>query len=132
MVDWRAGSLVRSLRRHRPVVQVFVTLSAPPERLHDTVQAIRALMLPAQLERGCTRAQLYSEVGAPGAICYMEEWSDAADLVKQVRSSRFTRMLALVETAVEQPVVEFRFVSDVRGLDYIAAVRSEASVPGGQ
>jgi len=31
----------------------------------------------------------------------------------------------LMETATEPPLLEFRFISETRGLEYVAAVRGE-------
>ena len=114
------------------MVQLFVALTAQPERLHGTVQALRVLKLSAQLDRRCVRAQVYAEVADPGAICYLEEWSSRDDMADLVCSVRFMRLLALIETAANPPVIEFRFVSETRGLECVAALRTEPASPGPQ
>ena len=48
-----------------------------------------------------------------------------ADIVRHVRSSRFTSLLAILEAAHEPPRVQFDFVTATRGLDYVAEVRHE-------
>ena len=76
--------------------------------------------------RDTTHTHLCVEVGDPDVICYVEEWPDVEGLDEYLRSARFGRMLALMETAVEAPTLEFRFVSKTRGLDYVAEVREPA------
>jgi quinol monooxygenase YgiN len=105
------------------VIQLQLRLTAPAGRSQETIQALRSIMLPVQLERGEAHTRLYEEVGNSGHFCYVEEWPGVEDLVAQVRSPRFARMLALMETAAEAPALELRFVSEVRGLDYIGELR---------
>jgi quinol monooxygenase YgiN len=105
------------------VVQLLVRLTATPDRLAELVKAMRVVMLPARMERGCTSTQLSADVERPDALCYREEWLTERDIDRQICSDRFARLLELMETAAEPPVLEFRFVSATRGLDYVAALR---------
>ena len=89
------------------------------------VQALRSVMLPVQLGSGTAHAQLAADVDNPDVLWYVEEWAETADLVAEIQSPRFARLLALMETAAEAPTLEFRFVSEVRGLDYVEEARGE-------
>jgi len=109
------------------VVQLLLTLTCPPDRLQQTIQALQSLMLPARLERRAAHAHLCSDVGDGNVLCYVEEWPDVDKLNEQIRSPRFDRMLALMETAAEAPTLEIRFITEVRGLDYVAEVRGNPS-----
>jgi quinol monooxygenase YgiN len=113
------------------VVQLLLRLTSRPGRLQQTVQALQAVMLPARLERGAAHTHISSDVGDGNVLCYVEEWPDVDKLNEQIRSPRFDRMLALMETAAEAPTLEFRFVSEVRGLDYVAEVRGNPVLPDG-
>ena len=46
---------------------------------------------------------------------------------QRVRSSRFTSLLGVIESANEPPRVQFDFVMSTRGLDYVAQVRSDVA-----
>lgn len=107
------------------MVQLMLRLTTPPGRLQQTIQALRSVTLPARLKCGEAFTHLAREVGDDRVLCYMEEWSDVEELNEQIRSPRFGQLLALLETLVEEPTFEFRFVSEVRGLDYVAEVRGE-------
>ncbi len=50
---------------------------------------------------------------------YVEEWDDADELRGQFKSERFIRLPALLGTASEPPVVEFRVVSESHALEHI-------------
>ena len=53
----------------------------------------------------------------------MEDWSTEPALKSHIRSSCFTDLLRLMETAPEAPVLEVRAVCEVHGLEYVEAVR---------
>ena len=42
-----------------------------------------------------------------------------------VRSERFTQLLEVLEAAREAPCIQFDFVTETRGLDYVAEVRTK-------
>lgn len=88
------------------------------------IEALRSVMLPARLERGCSRAQILRDVDVPEVISYVEEWPRTEDLENRIRASRFGQVLALMEAAPAPPTIEFRVVSEVRGLEYVASIRS--------
>ncbi len=108
------------------MVQLLLRLKAPPGRLQQTIQALRSVMSAARPERDATAAHISSDVGDGNVLYYAEDWPDVEGLNEHLRSLRFGRMLALMETAAEVPTLEFRFVSETRGLDYVAKVRDTA------
>jgi hypothetical protein len=58
-------------------------------------------------------------------IHYIEEWTTEPDMRRRVRSDRFTSLLAVLESA-EDPRVQFDFVAQSRGLDYVEEARGES------
>ena len=94
----------------------------------EMVKALRSIMLPARAERGFVSSRIYQEVEKPEALSYVEDWADLAQMEEQIRSRRFGRLLAVMETAPKPPVLEVRSVSECRGLDYIGTIRL-GSVP---
>jgi hypothetical protein len=93
------------------------------------IQALRSLMLPIQLDRGCGGCHLYIDVSESNSLFYVEEWATQKDLEREMRSDRITRLLSIMESSPTPPVLEFRFVSHTRGLEYIAEVRSARMAP---
>jgi hypothetical protein len=93
------------------------------------IQALRSLMLPIQLDRGCGGCHLYADVGESNSLLYVEEWATRKDLEREMRSYRLNRLLSVMESSPVPPVLEFRFVSQSRGLEYFAEVRNGSTVP---
>ena len=95
--------------------------------MHDLIQALKSLMVSAQAEHGLMGCKLYQQVGNDSALCYVEDWLTLDDLEHQIRSNRYTQLLALMEMAIELPSLEFRTVSHIQGLDFLQDVRSSAT-----
>ncbi len=106
---------------------ILTTLRMKSSAAHtaELIQALRSLARPARAEKGFISCRLYLDADEANTIRYEERWQTQEELEEQLRSDRYTRLLALMETAAERPVVEFHFVSETRGLDYVAAVRGE-------
>lgn len=87
------------------------------------VRALSRVMISAQVERGCDHAELARDAGDGSVLIYVEDWEDKEQLERRIRSERFGALLNLMEACPSAPSLELRFVSEIQGLDYVAAVR---------
>ena len=76
-----------------------------------------------QGRRGCSSVHVAADIDEAEVLWYCEEWQDLEELERYMQTDRFARMLAIVETAAQPPLIEFRVVSETRGLEYVASVR---------
>ena len=107
------------------MVRLTVALGAPSARAaQELLDALRFLAVGARLEPGCVTCSSWIDPDA--TVRYVEEWSSEADLRRRVRSDPFTSLLGVVESA-QGPAVRFDFVSETRGIDYVAEVRGAAA-----
>jgi quinol monooxygenase YgiN len=105
------------------MVRLTVALSAASSRAaNDLLEALHFLARSARLEPGCLRCSAWAEQDA--SVQYVEEWLTEQDMRRRVRSDQFTRVLAVVESAAAADV-HFDFVTETRGLEYVAEVRHE-------
>jgi quinol monooxygenase YgiN len=112
------------------MVQLVLKLKVTQARVLDVVHALRAVASAGQWNHGWLRAQAYGDLGDPDAVYYVEDWLTPDDAAREVRSARFSRLLELMETAVEPPDLQFQFINEVRGLDYVAEVRGDQPLNG--
>jgi quinol monooxygenase YgiN len=103
--------------------EVSLRMLARPRREVEAIRALRSIVISAQTERGFIASRIYQEANNPEALCFEEDWSSEQGLKSHIRSSCFTELLMLMETAREAPVLEVRSVSKMVGLEYIEAVR---------
>lgn len=105
------------------MIRLSVTIKAPASLEQSLVEALQYLRVGTQLERGCLRCGVWTEPDS--TIHYLEEWESEAALARHVRSSRFTSLLAVLESAPEEPQVRFDFVTTTKGLEYVAELRRD-------
>ena len=103
--------------------QLNLRMRVRPDHAEEAIRALRSIMTATRVERGFIDSRIYQEAGKPEAICLEEDWSNEPMLKSHMRSSCFTDLLMLIETATEAPVLEVRSVCEVYGLDYIETVR---------
>ena len=108
----------------KSVILLVLKIAAKSNRVQPMIQALRSVMLPIQLDRGCGGCHLYEDTGEPNSFFYVEKWATQRDLEREIRSDRFTRLLSIMESSPTPPVLEFWFVPQTRGLDYIAEIRT--------
>jgi quinol monooxygenase YgiN len=106
------------------VVRLVVALVAPAFGTKPLVHALRFLAAPTRLEPGCLGCRVWTEENDEPTVQYVEEWATEEAIRRRVRSERFTRLLEVLESAKEAPCVQFDFVMETRGLDYVAEVRN--------
>jgi len=105
------------------VVQLYVRLPTAETQTPDIVRALSRVMVSAQIDRGCDRAELTRDADDASVLVYVEDWEDREQLERRIRSERFGALLGLMEACPTAPQLELRFVSEVQGLDYVASVR---------
>ena len=75
------------------------------------------------MEHGFRSSRIYQEVGNPGALCLEQDWNSEPELKSHIRSSCFTDLVMLMETALEAPMLQIHSVSETHGLEYVEGVR---------
>jgi quinol monooxygenase YgiN len=91
----------------------------PVGRTRSMSETLHALMAVARGEPGCVRCSLSADLAERGTLRYTEDWDSEDELRQQFQTSRFRSLLALLEDAIEPPLIEFTLPSGVRGLDYV-------------
>lgn len=119
--DWHRTSDAGST-----VVLTILRMKSSAPRTAEMVQALRVISRAARAETGLIGCRILLDTDDANTVDYEERWQTREDFDKQLRSRRYTKLLALMESATEQPSLEFHFISETRGLEYLGEVRGEA------
>ena len=93
----------------------------------DFVEALRSALRPARLHKECLAVRVLRDIDEPATICCLEDWSSEAAAARRVASEPFSQLLSLMEASPSPPSLDFRFVSEVRGLEFVEAARGRLS-----
>ena len=114
-------------------MQLLLRITAVPGQTDVLLQALRSVMRSVQVDAACADAHVLADVDDRSVLWYWEDWSRLEAFERHLRSERFARLLAVIETSSTLPLLECRIVTERRGLDYFASVRGvEVSDPTGQ
>ena len=122
-----ASGLVSVLQRRTGMVRLSVLLHAPTCHAKGIEGTLRSLMRGTRLEPGCLGCQIWTnaveEDPTRTEVHYEERWATEQAMETRVRSDAFTKVLEVLEAAVDAPRVEFDFVSRHEGLEYVEEIR---------
>jgi len=110
----------------RDVVRLAVVLVSPVRGTQQLIHTLRFLASPTSLEPGCLGCRVWTEGDEESLVRYEEAWATEEAMRLRVRSEGFTRLLEVLESAPEAPRVQFDFIMESRGLDYVEEVRNNA------
>ena len=104
----------------------LVSMVTTPEKREDLGKALSSFLAMTRTEPGCLAGLLYQDWSDESVFYLESRWQTVSDLTHHIRMDAYKRLLQLMELAEEPPIIEFLTVSEVRGLDFVKAVR-EAS-----
>ena len=104
--------------------KILVTLRmiVRPERRRDLLAAMRGMLEPARVKRGCLSYRLYEDVEDRNTFFLVEEWKAQKDLESYIRTDNYRRLLVLMDLLSEQPELQFNTVSHTAGMELIEDV----------
>jgi quinol monooxygenase YgiN len=111
------------------MILATLRITVPPGRKEEIVRAFWPLLGPMQVEPGCLGCGLYNEVANVEVLYYVEEWDTPEQLERHMRSARYERLLALMETSAGPPILRYYVIADVKGLEYLEAIRLARTSP---
>jgi quinol monooxygenase YgiN len=111
------------------MILATLSIAAPCGRREEIVQIFWSLMGPVRVEAGCLGCGLYQAIGNEDVLVYVEEWETPEQLERHMRSARYERLLAIMETSAQPPLLRYHVVSHVKGLEYVEAIRLGEAAP---
>jgi quinol monooxygenase YgiN len=111
------------------MILVTLRFAVPPRQRAEVAEFFATLAGPVRVEPGCLSCGLFQDAGNGEAFLYVEEWETPEQLERHMRSARYERLLAMMEASACPPVLRYFSVSDVRGLEYLEAVRLGGAAP---
>ena len=112
-----------------PEARMTVTWSVARGEAGAISAALNSLLAETRAQPGCLNCTFTTQLGASTVLTCVEEWVAEADLMSELRSTRFTQFAQLLESALEPPRVEFSLPGGMRGIEYAEEVRRSLGEP---
>jgi quinol monooxygenase YgiN len=90
-----------------------------PEKRSALLDAMRGMLEPARVERGCLSYCFYEDVENSNAFVLLEEWATQEDIEKHISKDNQRQLLTLMDLLSEQSEFRFNTVSQTAGMELI-------------
>lgn len=107
----------------RMTIEWFV----PAGQARPMTMALHTLAAETRIARGCVGCSVSTGLGEQSTVRYVEEWETEDDLRRRLLCPSFPQLVALVDNAIQAPLVEFALPHGRRGLDFAEEVRKSMS-----
>jgi len=107
--------------RHMVIAALSLTLEG--RKRQQVVRSLRALSGPTLVEPGCISCRVLEEIGDPTHLQYIELWETTDQLLAHLRSKGYRQVLAAMEESATPPQIQFLWVSEAKGIEFLEAAR---------
>ena len=105
------------------MINAIIRVQATEQTRMQILRALRALIEPIRVEKGCASCALYGDLQDANTIVLVQRWSTRNDLERHVRTPQYRKILEVLEMSSEEPEIRFDTVVETSGLQLIAGAR---------
>jgi quinol monooxygenase YgiN len=87
------------------------------------------LVGPTRVKPGCVDCRVQQDLNNANAFFFESRWRSMDDFLEHVCSELYRTLLEVIETAVDEPVIEYHIVSRTLGLDLVREARQGTARP---
>lgn len=102
---------------------VVLQVVATSTKRKEILRAIRPLLAPTRVLKGCIRINLLQDIESPNVLTLVEEWKSQGDLDYHLCSDEFKMILQVMEMSRKRPEIRFHTIAGTSGLEVVQAVR---------
>ena len=104
-------------------VRMTIEWHVPFGQTRPITMALHSLAADTRTTRGCVGCSVTADIGKRGTVRYVEDWQTEDDLRRRIQSDTFSKLVTLLEDAIQPPRIEFALDQETRGLDFVEEVR---------
>ena len=104
------------------MVITILHLKAAPEKRLNIIKTIHAMIGPTKAQPGCLHCELSGSTQDDDKLILLEKWESHEYLEQHIQSDEFLKVLAAMDTACEQPEINFYEIDSLAGMDLVEKV----------
>jgi quinol monooxygenase YgiN len=106
------------------MIRSSIRMLIPFEKQYEALRILGSMIEEIQFEPGCIGCYLYKGVEDDRVIMLEELWVAEEDARRHMQSKKYSKILLVIEMALEFPEVRFDLISQTRGFEIIENTRS--------
>jgi len=105
------------------MITSFLKLKPIPQNQQAILDILTFVKQQSQVKRGCLASAIYQEWDQDPTVLYLEQWESKEALDSHIQSNIYLRVLNAMDLCREKPGIYFYEISEVKGIEWIAALR---------
>lgn len=102
-----------------------IILTALPEKRKELMQTLISMLENKEKEKGCMSYGIFSDIHKNTVFNLIEEWKTREDLIRYVRSDRFSVLLGTKSLLAKPMVIKIHSVFHTEENDAVYILRSQ-------
>lgn len=103
-------------------------MSFNPSAWDEAALVLQSLVGPVRAEPGCIATRLLRGTEDASSLTWIEDWRDLEGFELHLRGVTFRQILAVIELAAAEPVIEIDNIVARRGFDLVEEILGTATV----
>ena len=103
-----------------------IRMKIPPKKHVEAWRVLKWIAEQNRVQRGCLSCQIYKDAEEDTVFMFEETWRSEEDLKSHLRSNEYSKLLLVMEMALQNPEIRFNTVTRQSGIETIEKVRSSA------
>jgi len=113
--------------RRTLVIIVRISMKALVEKKMEVMQTLLSMIESARKEKGCLGYDVFCDIDGKTVFNLIEEWETREDLVRHIRSERFSVLLGTRSLLAKPLEMKIHTVSHSEGVEVVNALRNKGT-----
>ena len=104
------------------MVITIMHLKTAPENRMNILKTIHTMLGPTNAQPGCLHCELFGSTQNDDQLLLLEKWDSQESLDQHIKSDEFRKVMAAMDSACEQPTVDFYETNSLGGMDMVEKI----------
>jgi quinol monooxygenase YgiN len=112
------------------MVLATIRMMIPPKKHAEVLKILKVIAEQDRVLRACLSCRIYKDAEEENIIMFEEMWRSEEGLMGHLRSNEYSKLLLVVETALQDPEIKFYTITRQSGFEIIEKARTSADQKG--
>jgi quinol monooxygenase YgiN len=109
------------------MVLASIRMVIPPKKHVEVLKILKSIAEHNRVRRGCLSCRIYRDAEEENVFTFEEMWRSEEEMKSHLRSSEFSKLLLVIETALQNPEIRFNTITRQGGFETIEKARSSVA-----
>jgi quinol monooxygenase YgiN len=112
------------------MVLATIRMLIPSKKQNEALNILRSVAEQNRVQRSCLGCRVYKDVEEDRFLMFEEMWRSEEDLKNHLRSQEYSKVLLVIEMALQPPEMRFNVVTRWSGIEMVEKARNATGREG--